>query len=319
MTLTEYVGWESDSGIRSVVMQVLKDYASRSHNGIGLGNDDELLFSLLSRLTRLNGVLIIAREGELPVGIALYYDLPWDSRIFNVRMGKIETVAARDHYTSLSLVQRMIEICQSKGVRHLSIRTEISEYPIIHALEHSGFYLVDSLSLLYADSSCTFVPADQVGILREYDVCDLPVMCQIARHAFGVNRFTADPHLDQSLAREVYVKWVCDGVAGRADFVRVAVKGDKVCGFVLCRRTTEDMPNRKIAVGVLDLLAVDPRFQGHGVGKMLINAACQWLSSNSRVYLVGTRSDNYPALGAYMRAGFRLYSGKVGFHAWLED
>lgn len=58
--------------------------------------------------------------------------------------------------------------------------------------------------------------------------------------------------------------------------------------------------------GYLQRLAVHPEYQGHGVGRLLVNDSFRWLRQrNASISMVNTQESNETALGLYERVGFR--------------
>lgn len=60
-------------------------------------------------------------------------------------------------------------------------------------------------------------------------------------------------------------------------------------------------------ISYLQRLAVDPRWQGQGIGRSLVRASARWAKrSGSRALMLNTQTDNEPAIGLYEREGFTL-------------
>ena len=315
MTLQESSNWFQNGEMRPEIIRVLAGYPYKPYRGLGLGTDEMLAHAFLTSLA--GSRLVVARGQGRIRGLAFYQDLPWESRLFRVRMGRIGPVVADSPDLTSHLVGTVVGNCRSEGVRHLSAETEFPDLPTAHALARAGFQLDETRLILYRTEKLS--PEAEIGELQDYRPRYRRDLLEIARRSFPASRFSTDPHLDQRAARRLYSKWLADGLDGRADFVKVATDGDKPSGFVLCRKLVEEMPESQLVIGRLDLIAVAPEHQGQGLGQRLVRAACQWLSANSAVHFVRTRGDNFVALGAYTSVGFRFHSGKVGFHLWLGD
>lgn len=60
-------------------------------------------------------------------------------------------------------------------------------------------------------------------------------------------------------------------------------------------------------ISYLQRLAVDPRWQGQGIGRSLVRASARWAKrAGSRALMLNTQSDNDAAIGLYEAEGFRL-------------
>jgi GNAT superfamily N-acetyltransferase len=96
------------------------------------------------------------------------------------------------------------------------------------------------------------------------------------------------------------VKTVCEA----ADTpVWVAVSADLVMGFIAVKRHPEE------GLGEIYMVAVDPDFQGQGIGSRLIEFALGWLKeAGMAIAMVETGGDpgHAPARHTYEKAGFEL-------------
>ncbi len=85
-------------------------------------------------------------------------------------------------------------------------------------------------------------------------------------------------------------------VGGRAGGVGARIAGYAVTGRAGTR-------------GYLQRLAVDPEFQGLGIGRMLVNDSFRWLRQRSvTVSMVNTQESNRTALRLYEGVGYRRQS-----------
>ena len=85
--------------------------------------------------------------------------------------------------------------------------------------------------------------------------------------------------------------------------VWVAIAARQTVGFVAVKLHLED------SMGELYMIAVDPDFQGQGLGTALIEFALDWLkNAQMTIAMVETGGDpgHAPARHAYEKAGFRL-------------
>jgi len=82
---------------------------------------------------------------------------------------------------------------------------------------------------------------------------------------------------------------------------RVAQAGGTIAGFLLARRWDEE------EVGYVDVLAVDPRYRGRGLGAAMLRSAFgAFAAAGLREAQLGVDSDNPRALTVYERAGMRV-------------
>lgn len=132
---------------------------------------------------------------------------------------------------------------------------------------------------------------------------DAEVVAEIARVAFMVDRWHADPSIPNDKADAFKAAWARNAVLGRADRVFVAEREGRVIGFnaVMSRDT----------VLVIDLIAVSPGNQGLGFGRALIEAMGSMSIERVRV---GTQASNAASVALYEALGFEPVSRVETWH-----
>lgn len=93
----------------------------------------------------------------------------------------------------------------------------------------------------------------------------------------------------------------------------VARIGGEVCGFIAVCRYWRDRVHGE--VGEIHELAVHPRWQGQGIGRLLMQAGMELLERDHRLLALWVGEGNRRALRLYQRLGFHK-AGKVG--RWLR-
>ena len=99
-------------------------------------------------------------------------------------------------------------------------------------------------------------------------------------------------------------KAVEDLCAAADSYVWVALDDSSTLGFVAVRLHPEE------SMGEIYMVAVDPDFQGRGIGSALIEFALDWMkSAGMSVAMVETGGDpgHAPARRTYEKAGFSLW------------
>jgi ribosomal protein S18 acetylase RimI-like enzyme len=128
-------------------------------------------------------------------------------------------------------------------------------------------------------------------------------------HALATrSRYWKDPRLPPDRAVALYERWFENSIYGDyADEVFVAAEGDRVLGAV----------SLKAAAGAMfiDLIAVDERAQGRGIGRALVAEAFRHAAAAGvAVVKVETEGENLEANRFYQRLGFLVDSHSVVFH-----
>ncbi len=99
-------------------------------------------------------------------------------------------------------------------------------------------------------------------------------------------------------------KAVEDVCAASDTNVWVAIEADSTVGFVAIRLYLDD------SMGEIYMIAVDPDFQGNGIGTALIEFALTWMKdAGMSIAMVETVDDDghVPARHTYEKVGFRLF------------
>jgi GNAT superfamily N-acetyltransferase len=103
--------------------------------------------------------------------------------------------------------------------------------------------------------------------------------------------------------RVIQQKAVEDVCAAEDTNVWVAIADGSTVGFVAVKLDSES------SMGEIYMVAVDPDFQGHGIGSALIEFALAWMkNAGMSVAMVETGGDpgHTPARRTYEKLGFRL-------------
>lgn len=150
----------------------------------------------------------------------------------------------------------------------------------------------------------TSVAACRSRLARAEDTARLRA---IARTAFPVTRFYADPSLDNERCDDLYEEWTRSLCAGAADIVLVAERGKQPVGYV-----TVNIDGEKSEIG---LIAVACDYRGQGVGHELVQSALDWAYvRDAQTMSVVTQGRNVGALRTFEGCGFRVSNTSLWFH-----
>ena len=140
-------------------------------------------------------------------------------------------------------------------------------------------------------------------------------MRNLAVRSLQSYRFLVDPLIPQARARHSRREWVRNAFAGRAEAIYVAESSGSVAGFVLLK--SKDRPTGE-RIGVIDLIAVDPKYEGLGIGKGLVTQAIRHYHGTASAVEVGTQGKNTRAIGLYTRMEFFLVGSELSLHKHTE-
>lgn len=131
----------------------------------------------------------------------------------------------------------------------------------------------------------------------------------IANKSFKYSRFFNDQNLPTKQANNIYTYWTeCAFNQEDKYFVISEIEGN-IAGYILFS-FNED-------ISVIELIAVDERYQGQRVGKTMINTLESYVidKGNNKIK-VGTQVDNIAAVQFYSAMGFMYVSCGSIYHLW---
>jgi dTDP-4-amino-4,6-dideoxy-D-galactose acyltransferase len=267
------------------------------------------------RRTAADGPGEVLLAGDAAAGaLGGWAPLAWDSEVLGVAAGRCTSpVWWGDGETALAaLTADAVRRADQSGIDLLFLRTDARDAALPRLLAREGFWLADSLVTFALGLEGTEAGDAEMEHAR---AADLPALRTIAC-AFRTGHFHADPRIGRERADGLYVRWVENSLAGRADAFLVVRGGDGgPLGFITCRVGAADAESAPH--GVIELVAVDPQAQGQRVGQRLVAAALRWFAQAGAASVeVGTQVDNLAAVRLYQRAGFQCAAFSHTFHRW---
>jgi len=206
-----------------------------------------------------------------------------------------------------TLAAETLETLAKGGVDLVACRRPESDRQTLTALQRAGMCVVECLMTL--SHPLKDIPTAEAGIAAR-DETDAAGCASVGERAFRFDRFHADPLVDDAAADALKGAWARNAVLGRADRVFVTREGDRITGFNACLL--------RDGAAVIDLIGVDPDFQGRGLGRCLVNAALAHYSGRAARLVVGTQSANHVSLALYQRTGFVVEHSALTLHAHLS-
>ncbi|MGE3316489.1 MAG: N-acetyltransferase family protein [Planctomycetaceae bacterium] len=186
----------------------------------------------------------------------------------------------------------------------------------VRFLEEHGFHLIDtSVQFDAFEKQIVFLPEQDGNSFREATPEDRKAVVDIARRSFRFSRFHLDTQIPNELANQIKGAWTENYFNGkRGDRMVVAEREGQIVGFLLT------MPQGPVNRSI-DLIAVDPKFQGRGVARGMIRTEIETLplpkydiDSKDRWHLVGTQLANSASIALYQKLGFILTGSQYVFH-----
>ena len=221
--------------------------------------------------------------------------MSWDTEFWGVRTGRATSLDGLSEWAIANTVGLICLLVDADRPRE------------IQRAEEQGFRLMDVRVTL----DCRTRPFTFSGV-RMARAEDTSRLCAIARHAFPLTRFYADPRLDDDRCDDLYAEWTRSLCAGGADIVLVAERDLVPVGYVTVNRDGD--------MSEIGLIAVADDWRGQQIGTELVKAALDWahLQGCNRMRVV-TQGRNIGALRTFEGCGFRIANTSVWLHRWYKE
>jgi GNAT superfamily N-acetyltransferase len=145
--------------------------------------------------------------------------------------------------------------------------------------------------------------------IRSFQDDDVEAVVELSVRAWTPVFESMRAELGGEIFDQLYPGWlgdqavaVRDNLAAHGDSTWVAVEDAVVVGFAI-GLLADERP-----IGEVDMVAVDPAYQGRGYGLALTNHVTEWIrAAGKTVAVIGTGGDpgHAPARRTYARAGYR--------------
>lgn len=131
----------------------------------------------------------------------------------------------------------------------------------------------------------------------------------IARKSFNYSRFFNDPNLPIKQARNIYLHWTECAFEQENKYFAISEREGNVAGYILFSFNWDS--------SVIELIAVDEKFQGQKVGRSLIHKMKSFvIDQGIQKIKVGTQVNNTSAAQFYTKMGFKYVSCGSMYHLW---
>ena len=249
----------------------------------------------------------------------------WDTEVLGVKTGIItECWATNDAGTPFAdqreALLEGVEACKveaiQQGVQHLSARIPEWAHAASTALEMHGFRVIESFITLERAIPNLYAVAPLEYPVRVATPEDEDAVADLTVRAYRHSRKDVDPYFTDVQKAQFRRAWVNSIFNGRADKIFVAVANPispeldaQLVGFIA-------LLDKDYRVGGVDLLAVEPKLQGRGIGKLLLSHAINdYIETGKADTLrMGTQGKNYPAMNLYTGMGFKVIKSELSFH-----
>lgn len=253
---------------------------------------------------------MLEREWAPSEGRLRYADVPWDAAAFGFPVHELFVEVS---YPGLSgdLESLSAHLSPARGVASLAFtKVPSTDIELLAALGRSGFYPVETQIEAHASLADFTWERRFDGLrMRPATPADAPVLLELARTAFRLDRYHLDPNIPDEKAGVRFEKWLDQGIEG-GDLVLAFEdrSSSRTIGFCLLREGGD---------GLLDFVlgAVDTKLQGTGLG-LLMYGECL-LACRDRGYRnIVTRISvhNADVLNLFAELGFHFRRPRLTLH-----
>jgi ribosomal protein S18 acetylase RimI-like enzyme len=206
-------------------------------------------------------------------------------------------------------------IAQAEAGRNSMIeaRVPVEEVQALAQLTVRGFRVIDTNVQLDCAPGSLRIPVSTSGgwVIRRARPADREPVRELAAQQLTTSRFHLDPRIGQEASARVKREWVGNFFeAKRGNHMFVVDTSTGLAGFLLVLE--------RETLGVIDLVAVEPRVRGTGAAAALVDA---WRAASPHLerIVVGTQISNVRSLRAYGKLGFRVCSATYVLHRHPGD
>lgn len=272
----------------------------------------------------------VATDEGAAVGMVACSELPWETAVFSrpiggVRHLVVDTAAPRARQVLAELLSRALSWARSGGIECLMCKAYTDDTAGIHALEQSGFLLMDTL-LDYVYDSRRYplqeVPRPPLAPgcrIRPAEKKDADELREVARAAFRehMGRFHSDERIRADDATRIYEEWIRSACDGYADWVLIAESEGRIAGYSAWRRPSVLEAALRVRLGHYSIGAVHPDHNGRGLFGNLTYEGMALFRGISDCIEGPTHVNNYAVQSAYQTLGWRVSDARHSFHRWL--
>jgi ribosomal protein S18 acetylase RimI-like enzyme len=281
-------------------------------------------------LSNESAVGFVAEISRTICGFAICAPLPWESPLVGKSMWGIKhigLVSGRSDSSPVAtaLVGEAVRRVAARNGDFLLCKAIPSDMAIIHALESNGFFLMDTLLNFVCDclaggSNDHPRQLPEGFVLRLATSSDVESLVETARASFAKHfgRFHADPRIGRGTATTIYEEWIRSCANGWADWIVIAMHGDRIAGYSAWKKPSALDQRHGIRLGHFSIGAVHPDFFGRGLFSALTREGMERLRLSADWIEAPTHIDNYAVQRGFLRLGWRIAGAQHAFHKWLK-
>lgn len=262
----------------------------------------------------VESVYLLARKNSRVTALAAVAPSPFDTGIFGIPIGRIQTLEVADGVEAPSVVRATERAARTLGFELLFARVSPSS-PMLPALIDRDFRSFGA-TVLY--SGRPVISKDALhGVKLARERSEVAEAARVARLGFSNTHLSRDSRLDMRKGRALYEAWV-KAEADRGAQVLFIREEDRAAAVAICRTNPLAHTHLGMEQWHLHLLAVHPRFQGAGLGRRVAEAACATaVGSGAELLQTGVDTGAIAAQRIYSSVGLLPAGSSLALHKWF--
>jgi dTDP-4-amino-4,6-dideoxy-D-galactose acyltransferase len=236
--------------------------------------------------------------------------LEWDSTFFKLRIARVN-----GNHLNPENADKVDAWCLENKIDCLYFLADGGDQKTIRLTEDHGFHFTDFRVVFRREinKGDTIQAVREPYIIRPARENDVSFLKSIARTNFHSTRFYHDENFPRELCDALYETWIEKSYYGYANAVLIVENEAEICGFVTLKISDPK-------TGEIGLIGVNPKYQGRGIGQIMVNEGLCWFAERSISCLrVTTQGCNSHAQRLYERCGFLTESVDIWFHKWFHQ
>lgn len=242
-----------------------------------------------------------------------YSIIPWDSKYLKNTTIQIYEIKLINTPISLNDFELFYSSLRLKRNDLIFSKVDSSNNELIRMFNSLGFYFVEiSLSSIINLHKFSNDPIIH-NLLKDY-VClvarkkDKRFLFDVAKNSFKKDRFHLDINIDNTRAGKRYVNWVNNSFKNNENIYIFKDKKKKRLGFFIIKYINDNMAD-------LRLIALDNKYKGKGLGKLMYLKMLQFLKSQGIMKVVSQISlNNITVINIYAQLNSKFMKPLVVLH-----
>jgi GNAT superfamily N-acetyltransferase len=240
--------------------------------------------------------------------------VPWDTEILGFPVFELDLLGGIPQKRAEEWLDRWLTERRSEGKSLVYCRTRWQDLEVARRLGRTQFYPVEStakISLPLGRFEGPLGPSARGLRLRVAQLQDLPTLKEIARTAFGVDRYHQDPHIPTGRADERYTRWIERALeSGDPVFAYDESGSGEILGFFHVRPSTPQAID-------LSLAAIKSALRGSGIGAWMYQEVLRECRKRGFARAVSRVSmGNLDVVNLFARLGFSFDQSLITWH-WV--